>query len=114
MRKHAVLTASGSHRWLSCPPSARLELTFEEKETIAAAEGTAAHSLAEYKLKRALKYRCKRPVSEYEDEAMDQHTDDYVSYVKEVIAGLKKEGTDPTVMIEERLDLSEYVPESFV
>ena len=113
MRKHAVLTASGSHRWLSCPPSARLELTFEEKETIAAAEGTAAHSLAEYKLKRALKYRCKRPVSEYEDEAMDQYTDDYVSYVKEVIAGLKKEGTDPTVMIEERLDLSEYVPESF-
>lgn len=26
---HAVLSASGSHRWLNCTPSARLELEFE-------------------------------------------------------------------------------------
>ena len=28
-RKHAVLSASSSHRWLSCTPSARLEQEFE-------------------------------------------------------------------------------------
>ena len=50
--KHAVLSASGAHRWLHCNPSARLELEFADRETEAAAEGTAAHALAEHKLKR--------------------------------------------------------------
>ena len=47
--KHAVLSASGAHRWLHCNPSARLELEFADRETEAAAEGTAAHALAEHK-----------------------------------------------------------------
>ncbi len=113
MRKHAFLPASSSNRWLSCPPSARLEATFEEKETMAAAEGTAAHSLAEYKLKRKLHFYCKRPVSGYEDAAMDQHTDDYAAYVMGIIAEMEKTGVPPMVVIEERLDLSPWVPESF-
>ena len=113
MSGHALLTASGSKRWLSCPPSARLEASFEEKETMAAAEGTAAHSLAEYKLKRKLHFYCKRPVSEYEDAAMDQHTDDYAAYVMGIIADMENAGADPMVFIEERLDLSLWVPESF-
>lgn len=46
--KHAVLSASSSHRWLNCNPSARLESEFEDRETEAAAEGTAAHALAEH------------------------------------------------------------------
>ncbi len=113
MSKHALLTASGSKRWLSCPPSARLEATFEEKETMAAAEGTAAHALAEYKLKRKLHFYCKRPISEYEDAAMDQHTDDYAAYVMGIISDMENAGADPMVFIEERLDLSPWVPESF-
>ena len=113
MTKHALLTASGSKRWLSCPPSARLEASFEEKETMAAAEGTAAHSLAEYKLKRKLHFYCKRPISEYEDAAMDQHTDDYAAYVMGIIADMENAGAAPMVFIEERLDLSPWVPESF-
>lgn len=28
-KKHAFLSASASHRWLNCTPSARLELEFE-------------------------------------------------------------------------------------
>lgn len=41
---HAVLSASGSHRWLNCTPSARLELEFENTTSEAAREGTAAHA----------------------------------------------------------------------
>ena len=52
--RHAVLSASSSHRWLHCNSSARLELEFEDRETEAAAEGTAAHALAEHKLRKAL------------------------------------------------------------
>lgn len=54
---HAVLSASGSHRWLNCTPSARLELEFENTTSEAAREGTAAHALCEHKLKKFLKKR---------------------------------------------------------
>lgn len=113
MRPHALLTASGSKRWLSCTPSARLEATFAEKETTAAAEGTAAHALAEYKVKRALRYFCKRPVSEFEDEVMDMATDDYAAFILEAMAEMRKAGAEPTVMIETRLDFSDWVPDGF-
>ena len=113
MSKHALLTASGSKRWLSCPPSARLEATFADKETTAAAEGTAAHALAEYKVKRALRYFCKRPVSELEDEVMDQATDDYAAFILEQMAEMRKAGAEPTVMVETRLDFSDWVPDGF-
>lgn len=61
--KHAVLSASSSHRWLNCSPSARLELEFDDSETSAAAEGTAAHALCEHKLRRALKLRSDKPIA---------------------------------------------------
>ena len=113
MSRHALLTASGSKRWLSCPPSARLEATFTDKETTAAAEGTAAHALAEYKVKRALRYFCKRPVSEFEDEVMDQATDDYAAFILEQMSEMRKAGAEPTVMVETRLDFSDWVPDGF-
>lgn len=59
--KHAILSASSSHRWMNCTPSARLELEFDSQESVAALEGTAAHALAEHKLKRKLKMQSKRP-----------------------------------------------------
>ena len=67
---HAVLSASGSHRWLNCTPSARLELEFENTTSEAAREGTAAHALCEHKLKKFLKKRSKRPVSDYNSDEM--------------------------------------------
>ncbi len=57
MGNHAILSASSSHRWLNCLPSARLELEFEDQSGEAAKEGTAAHDLCEHKLKKALHMR---------------------------------------------------------
>lgn len=113
MSKHAILSASSSHRWLSCTPSARLELEFEDQTSEAAKEGTAAHELCEYKLKRALKKRAERPVSEYDSEEMENCTDDYVSYVIEKLEAAKQFCNDPIVLIEQHLDFSCYVPEGF-
>ena len=52
---HATLSASASKRWLSCPPSARLEEKlrgrFGDKSSSFAEEGTQAHALAELKLR---------------------------------------------------------------
>ena len=68
MGKHSILSPSGSRRWLNCTPSARLEQEFADTESEAAKEGTAAHALCEHKLKRALRRRSKRPVSDYDSD----------------------------------------------
>ncbi|MBE6093955.1 MAG: DUF2800 domain-containing protein [Schwartzia succinivorans] len=112
-KAHAVLSASSAHRWLFCTPSARLEQDFEDTSSEAAAEGTAAHALAEHKLKRVLKRRSKRPTSPYDSDEMEDHTDSYVAFVQEQLAEVKGHCRDPIVLIEQRLDLSAYAPESF-
>ncbi len=113
MVDHAVLSASGSHRWLNCTPSARLELEFENTGSEAAREGTAAHALCEHKLKRALHMRSKRPVSEYDSDEMEEHTDAYVAYIMEQYEAAKQVCKDPVILIEQKLDFSCYVPDGF-
>ena len=110
---HAILSASSSHRWMNCTPSARLEREFADRETEAAAEGTAAHALCEHKLRRALKMRSRKPVSKYDCDEMDAYTDGYVEFVLEQLAQAKLECSDPLVLIEQRLDFSCWVPEGF-
>ncbi|RBP44728.1 DUF2800 domain-containing protein [Garciella nitratireducens] len=113
MSKHAILSASGAHRWMNCTPSARLEQEFDDNSGEAAAEGTAAHALSEHKLRKALKMRSKKPVSPYDSDEMDNYTDGYVEFVLEVIEQAKQICSDPLILIEQRLDFSKYVPEGF-
>ena len=113
MGNHAILSASSSHRWLHCLPSARLELEFENTSGEAAKEGTAAHELSEHKLKKALQISSKRPSSEYDCDEMEHCTDDYVAYIMEQVELARKCCTDPIILIEQRLDFSCYVPEGF-
>lgn len=70
-------------------------------------------ALAEHKLKRFLKKRSKRPVSDYDCDEMEECTDDYVSFAMEQIEKAKQSCSDPVVMIEQRLDFSRWVPEGF-
>ena len=113
MAEHAVLSASGSHRWLNCTPSARLELEFENTGSEAAREGTAAHALCEHKLKRALHMRSRHPVSDYDSDEMEECTDAYVDFVMEQYETAKQVCEDPVILIEQRLDFSCYVPDGF-
>lgn len=113
MSEHAILSASGAHRWMLCTPSARLEREFDDTSGNAAKEGTAAHALAEHKLRKALKLRSKKPVSLYDCDEMDTHTDDYMTFVLEQISQAAQTCTDPLVLIEQRLNFSRYVPDGF-
>ena len=113
MGKHALLSASSSKRWLNCTPSARLETQFTDTGSIYAAEGTAAHALAEHKLKRMMKRRSKRPVSDYDCDEMEECTDDYVSFIMEQVQEAKKSCADPVVLIEQHLDYSRFVEGGF-
>ena len=113
MGKHAILPPSGSHRWLNCTPSARLEQEFDDMESEAAKEGTAAHALCEHKLKKALHMRSKRPVSDYDSDEMEECSDEYVDFVMEQYEAAKQVCRDPIVLIEQHLDFSCYVPDGF-
>lgn len=113
MGKHALLSASSSHRWLICTPAPRLEQKFEDNSGEAAAEGSAAHALCEHKLRKALKMRAKKPVSKYDSDEMDGYADGYVAFVLETIEQAKQSCSDPQVLIEQQLNFSKYVPEGF-
>ena len=113
MSKHALLSASSSHRWLECPPSALLEKEQPNSTSKAAEEGTAAHAMAEHKLNFELHHQSVYQPSLFDNEEMEGYTDDYVSYVMEQIGQAKEQCNDPLILLEERLDFSKYVPDGF-
>ena len=111
---HALLSASSSKQWLHCPPSARLQEQFPNESSVYAAEGTFAHEVCEYKVKKYMKERVKRPQSEeYYTEEIDQITDVYAEFVISVIEEMKRNGCEPLVMVEEKVDYSHIAPSGF-
>ena len=113
--KHAVLSASSSHRWLACPPSALLCAKEKDKPSDFALQGTDAHTLCEHKLKIALGQQSKDPVENltFYDEEMAECTDMYAQYVIEQLSEAKERCKDPIVLIEQHLDFSQWVPDGF-
>ena len=115
MAKHALLSASSAHRWMNCPPSARLTADAKDEGSDFARQGTDAHSLCEHKLKAALGMQTEDPTEnlDYYDEEMEQCAEEYASFVLEQVEKVREHCTDPIVLIEQRLDFSKYVPEGF-
>ena len=120
-RDHSLLGPSNAYQWAACPPSARLSEGLPDTGSEAAKEGTLAHELAELKLRNyfhsvdfgkrklaaAVKKLKENPL--WDDEMMG-YTDDYMDYVKAAALSFPAE---PTVAIEKKVDISEYVPECF-
>ncbi len=120
-RDHALLSASGAHRWMLCTPSAKLEEQFPDTRSDHAGEGTLAHELAELKVrnyfnpgdisKRKLNAQIKKMKENrlWQDE-MIAHTDTYIDYIRDVSIRLPAQ---PSHRVEARLDLGKYIPEGF-
>ena len=111
---HALLSASSSKQWLNCPPSARLQENFPNESSVYAEEGPFAHSICEYKVKKYLHERVRRPQSEeFYTEELEQSTDVYYEFVVGVIEEMKRNGCEPLVLVEERVDYSHIAPSGF-
>ena len=120
-RAHALLSASGAHRWMNCTPSALLESQFPDTTSEAAKEGTLAHEMAEAKLQHLFntqdyrKAKLTRTLNKikkdelYQPE-MDGYTDDYVAYVRKSAMEFEK---SPYIAIEKRLVLTAHIPDGF-
>ncbi|MEG2417713.1 MAG: DUF2800 domain-containing protein [Eubacterium sp.] len=122
MAEHAKLSASGSARWLSCPPSVRLESDFPESTSLYAKEGTLAHGLGELQLRnenkeiteRQFKMRLKKLNTENPiDNDMIEFVSSYTEFVMETLHKEQRSCSDASLMVEQRLDFSRWVPEGF-
>lgn len=120
MAKHALLSASSSHRWLNCTPSARLEENLPNKESTYAAEGTKAHSLGEIKIKHFLlgsidKKEYERLRYELDDipPDMEDATDEYLRFVTEEFEAAKAETGSAVLFLEQKVDYSHIAPDGF-
>lgn len=122
MAKHALLSASGAQRWLSCPPSARLEEAVEEQSSEYAREGSFAHELAELYLAQELglikKSEFNKRLKElrqnpFYSEELDAYVKIYLDFAIEKINEARARTRDAVVLLEMKLDYSTWVPEGF-
>lgn len=113
MGVHARNSPSALHRTLNCPPSLVLGEQFQDEESQYAAEGSAGHALAEHLIKKHLKQRTKRPVSDYYSDDLMEAVEDYVAFIIERIEEAKRECQSPLFSVEQRVDISEYSPDCF-
>lgn len=113
MGAHARNSPSALHRTLNCTPSLVLGEQFADEESSYAAEGSAGHALAEHLIKKHLKLRTKRPVSDYYSDDLLEAVDDYVSFVIGEIEDAKRECKQPVFAVEQRVDISDYATDCF-
>lgn len=117
MADHALLSASGSKKWLTCTPSARLEEQFQDEQSVYAAEGTKAHDLMEIVCKH---WYHGGPTLTESEMAEAGYTAEMIDAVRvflnealSITEPLRIAGKAYTVLIEQRLDYSQWVPEGF-
>lgn len=119
MSAHALLSPSSAHRWLHCTAAPRLEEQEEDKGSVFAQEGTLAHAYCARSLKRYLGQSTKEEDAEISslgalhDAAMDEHVSSYAATVLGKLEAARKLTPDARLLVETRLDFSEWVPEAF-
>ena len=118
--QHALLSPSSAHRWLNCTAAPRLEAgTSDDSSSVYAEEGTLAHAICAMKLKLILKQPTDKEEAEvaelakYHTGEMEEYTDTYVAIVMDKYRAALKRTRDAKLLIEQRLDFTDYIPESF-
>lgn len=123
-RPHALLSASGSSRWINCTPSAKLEEKYGKQTTsVYAQEGTLAHEISELYIKHDILHNIDAEEFSHQleilmenelfNEEMLSVIPIYVDYCASEYKSAKSQNSEAIMEIEQKLDLTEYVPESF-
>lgn len=126
-REHALLSPSSSSRWLNCTPSARLAENVENKSSVYAEEGTLFHEICEYclaqwnsgvwepdpfgeELPELKDDHLMHPLFRQE---MFKHARNYCDFVMNENYNLEKSDGACKMLLEEKVDISEYAPDCF-
>ena len=111
---HSKLSPSKSESWIHCNPSLKITEDMEDEKSEYASAGTAAHELGEYKGKLILGFPVRqRPISDYDNDEMEEHTDAYAAFLKELYDQAKLKCSDLVVLFEQRVEMDHYAPGSF-
>lgn len=111
MSSHAFLSPSASHRWLNCPPSAKLCAALPDQTSPYAAQGTDAHELCAYLVEKALGRDVKDPTESlsFYDAEMQTCAEGYADFVMQEYELAKQTCPDTDVLIEQKVDFSKWV-----
>ena len=118
-RKHAKLSASGFKKWATCTMSPYMERDIEDEDSDFSREGTCAHAVAEARLDNWLGAVVDETqvmgYKEFYNAEFSAYVDDFVHYaIRRIEEAREKHGAaNVTVLLEQRLDFSEWVPEGF-
>lgn len=117
-KQHSVLSPSSSKIWLTCTPSALMATLMPEEDTFFTHEGTTAHELAEYKVRKYVigdenvaDPRTNPEFMNEVNEEMEKHTDSYAEYAARTVEAFESDGYFADVFTEIPLDLTSFVPE---
>ncbi len=102
MGEHALLSASGSERWMQCPGSLALSKGLPDKSSKFAEEGTKAHDLA-------------AKILLGEDWCRGFYSDDMIEEVQKYVDVVRDYAQGGMLFVEKRVDYSSFigVPDSF-
>lgn len=126
-REHALLSPSSSSRWLNCTPSARLAENAENKPSVYAEEGTLFHEICEHclaqwnagvwepdpfgeELPELKDDHLMHPLFKQE---MFRHARNYCDFVMNENYNIEKSDGACKMLLEEKVDISEYAPDCF-
>lgn len=105
-----LFSPSASARLLTCPGSAKASEGIPDQESLFAAEGHDAHALAEIRLCERLGLQTNEKIEDltFYNREMEDYISDYVSYVLEKVASIKKDCSDAIVLIEQKVAAVRY------
>ena len=114
MTAHAKLRPSAAARWLACTMAPTMEAGFEEKPSEYAAEGSRAHKLVEYLIRTSVGLPWEEDkIPKADDAEMQDAAEECAAYVKETYLQLVSDCADTYIDTEVRLDLTDWIPESY-
>lgn len=120
MAAHALLSPSSAHRWLNCTASPRLEEREPDQSSSYAEEGSLAHAYCARVLKRYMELPVDTENAEiaqlegrYHTGEMDEHVSTYCAAVIGKLEKARETTPDARILIERRLDFTNYVPDAF-
>lgn len=117
MSKHAILSPSAASRWMTCTPSARLEMEFPNISSSYADEGTLAHAVGECILRQLAGFITSAEAetimavhmnNQYYNKELHDYAEAYAYFVWNQMKPGKTE-----LFIETRLNMTEWVEDGF-
>lgn len=115
MSGHSEKGPSSSSRWIHCTPSVKLCSDMPDKGSTFAAEGTDAHALCEYLLKRALGQSAEDPTENlsYYNQEMQECAEGYRDFVMGLVEEARATTEDVVTKVEQQIRYDRFVEGGF-